>query len=358
MGTVQCETMSKAFILIPGARLPSDIAEKVIGTLTAEQKTALLTIQGDNPQLVTQRFVEGPYRRAPHRLWLWKVLTREGTYPREAPWHWLSLGARELPSELWCLSALKLDVSTQTIKSEVLLSDETYFAASMALQKVLRDSKFQLQMWDGRWFVTRKDNYPIVSAPLESILGQKFSSDWVVGEAKDDLWKLLTDLREVLPPAAREAGIDAFWLWGGGRDCRFNPPTLVRSVASNDPVILGWANASGILNTFLISEKKGWPEDTAPGDVIVHLSGLYTAWLAGDWETWKESLDVVAAEVDRYRTKAKTRDKEVEIFTVCFGEAGAVTLAPQEPTLMQRLFKNKKPNTLLSWYIDSYDSNH
>ena len=348
--------MSKAFILIPGARLPAEVAPAVLEALTDAEKAALLTLQRGEVNLVTQRFDEGPYRRAPHRLWLWKVLTRESTYPREAPWYWLSLGARELSPELWSLTPLSLDASTGKVTGAVTLTNEQFFAACMALQKTLSAHKFQLQMWDTLWFVTRKDNWPVVTAPLATLVGQTLSPELMVGDGVDETWTLLTALRDALPDNVRVAGVDALWLWGGGRDCRFNPPTLIRSVASNDPIVLGWANASGILNTFLVSEEKGWPAETAPGDVVVHLDALYEPWLREDWDAWRAALPTVAAQVERYRTLARARDKDAEILTVCFGETGAVTLAPTAPTLMKRLFGSRSASTLLPWYIDSYDS--
>lgn len=340
--------MPNACLLIPGARLPESVANDVLSGLSDNEREALLRIQADNGEGVTQVLDTGPYRRAPHRVWLWKVLTREVTYPREAPWEWLSLGAREQAPETWCLSALSLDESG-TVTGSVIPDDETFFAATMAISPVLNRAGFRLQLWDNRWFVTCADNLDVVATPLSALYGRNLEST-LTGSKADDTRALLDALKEAL--GGKVAGIDAFWLWGGGRHCRFNPPTLIRSVLCEDAVIRGWANSAGILNTYLLRENALWPDDTAPGDVIAVLSGLYDPWLRGDWKRWAAALPGIADRLEVLRAQAAQRE-DTTALTVLFGETGSITLTPAKTTLLGRFFGSKKA-TLGDWVSDHY----
>ena len=75
---------NKAFLLIPGARLPVDEADRIVESLSPESRQALEAIGEGAGQAVPQVFDHGCYRRAPHLVWLWKVITRRETLPHEA----------------------------------------------------------------------------------------------------------------------------------------------------------------------------------------------------------------------------------------------------------------------------------
>lgn len=331
--------MSKAFILIPGLRLAKDQANALLETLRPEEDEALRRIAPNVKALHAQVFDRGPYWRAQHRLWLWKVLTRDEGYPREAPWLWSALGARELAPELWALSPLCLSPDGDV--TEVTLDASHVFSLSQVLREPLKKAGFQLQLWDNHWFVTRKTPWSVVSTPVSALRGRPFDHRAVLGdtEAFEALLEELHRAKTHWEERENCTLFTHFWLWGGGCEERFYPPTLIRAVASDDPIVLGWANAAGILNTFLTSTQTGWPEDTAPGDVIVLLDTLYEPWLKGDTRAWRLALPRLADQVERYRQHALKRDPQTDVIIVGFGEDGAVSFEPHENTLKNRIFK-------------------
>ena len=115
--------MSKAFILIPGARLPADEADAVLARLTPAESAALASFGDGAGRRHTQGLDAGPCRRAPHLSWLWRVLTRRNSHPPEAPWRWLALGGREQAPELWSLTPLTLGGDGAYCKAD----GKTYF---------------------------------------------------------------------------------------------------------------------------------------------------------------------------------------------------------------------------------------
>ncbi len=349
-------SMSKAFLLIPGARLPKGNPECEALLAREDIRDTLSRVTPAGVSAVTQCLDLGPYRRAPHRIWLWKVLTRERSYPREAPWAWLAMGAREQTPELWALSALRLDAAGR-VQGVVSLGDEDFLTLTMALSPVLARAGFRLQMWDNHWFVTRPTNWDLVSTPADVLVGKSIDCA-MVGEAAPKTKALLEALLSAAAQhGAAVKGIGTFWLWGGGRHCRFNPPTQIRAVASNEPIILGWANASGILNTFLSAEDVGWSAQTAPGDVIATISTLYEPWLREDWQRWAALLPQTIEAIERYRAAALARP-DTDLALVLFGETGSATLMGQAESggLLSRLLKRKAPAADLTAWIDHYDA--
>ena len=172
---------------------------------------------------------------------------------------------------------------------------------------------------------------------------------------------LLREVRAILADhpvnaARRAAGrhaVDALWISGGGHEELFFPPTLIRSVASDDAAVRGWANAAGILIERIGRDTGRWPE--APhGDVVAVIEDLYPAWLARDWEAWARALPEVARKAASYREDAKRFEAD-DVLLVAFGETGAATLAPAEAGLMERLFRRKSSVEPAAWCPDRYE---
>lgn len=308
--------MSKAFILIAGARLPQDVWSTLRPTLSDQHLQALSTLVAPAKDQALQDLGPVSHQRATHRVWLWRVLTQRTGTPHEAPWLWLSLGGRQLSQEMWVLSLLPLNDNKEVESLAPSLDDGRFFEISSHIDPLLRAAGWQLQLWDNNWFLTRRNDFDAVSTPASALVGKRPSREDLFGRQADELWGLLEALNGALPPEISSSY--TFWIWGGGKEELFFPPTKVRALAANDPISLGWANASGILTQYLTSTEKGWPLDTPPGDVIALIDTLYEPWLRHDWTTWLSRLPQVAEQVAAFRQQAQMRE-DTDILTVCFG---------------------------------------
>lgn len=351
--------MSKAFILIPGARLPADEADRIIASLPDESARALASLGEGAGQVVAQVMDTGCYRRAPHLSWLWRVITRRSSTPHEAPWRWLSLGGREQAPELWCLTPLALDDGrVQPERPE--LEEREFMELTFAIEPVFLKAGLRIQIWDTSWFLTRREDWAVTTAPAMALPWLNYDDAPVEGEAADEIRSLLAQTRAILADhpvnaARRAAGkpaVDALWISGGGHEELFFPPTLIRSVASDDAAVRGWANAAGILLERIGKDTGKWP-DAPHGDVIAVIEDLYPAWLARDWKAWAEALPAAARKAASYRADAKRFEAD-DVLVVAFGETGAATLAPAEASLMDRLFRKKSSVSPKAWCPDSY----
>ena len=357
------QTMSKAFLLIPGARLPTSEADAILAGLSADAREALASLGDDAGQVVTQTFDLDCYRRAPHLVWLWRVITRRTSLPHEAPWRWLALGGREQAPELWCLTPYTL--SDGRIASDVPpLDDAAFMQLTFAVEPVILKAGLRLQIWDCHWFLTRREDWALTTAPFMATAGMAPEDLPMTGEAADDVRRMLDEVRSILAShpvneERRRSGqptVDGLWISGGGHEELFFPPTLIRSVAADDDAVRGWANASGILLERLGRDVGRWP-DAPQGDVIAVIEDLYRPWLARDWKAWSDALPGTARKVRDYLEDAKRFDVD-EHLLIAFGEGGAATLAPAEAGLMDRLFRRKSRVSPNAWCPDRYEESH
>ena len=347
--------MSKAFILIPGARLPEGEAQRILSSLPEASARALSSLGEGAGQVVAQVLDAGCYRRAPHLSWLWRVITRRNSTPHEAPWRWLSLGGREQ-----CLTPLSLE-NGHVLAERPELEEREFMELTFAIEPVFLKAGLRVQIWDTSWFLTRREDWAVTTAPAMALPGLMLDEAPVEGEAAEEVKGLLREVRAILADhpvnaARRAAGrhaIDALWISGGGHEELFFPPTLIRSVASDDAAVRGWANAAGILIERIGRDTGRWPE--APhGDVVAVIEDLYPAWLARDWEAWARALPEVARKAASYREDAKRFEAD-DVLVVAFGETGAATLAPAEAGLMERLFRRKSSVEPAAWCPDRYE---
>ena len=335
--------MSKAFILIPGARLPEGEAQRILSSLPEASARALSSLGEGAGQVVAQVLDAGCYRRAPHLSWLWRVITRRNSTPHEAPWRWLSLENGHVLAE----------------RPE--LEEREFMELTFAIEPVFLKAGLRVQIWDTSWFLTRREDWAVTTAPAMALPGLMLDEAPVEGEAAEEVKGLLREVRAILADhpvnaARRAAGrhaVDALWISGGGHEELFFPPTLIRSVASDDAAVRGWANAAGILIERIGRDTGRWPE--APhGDVVAVIEDLYPAWLARDWEAWARALPEVARKAASYREDAKRFEAD-DVLVVAFGETGAATLAPAEAGLMERLFRRKSSVEPAAWCPDRYE---
>lgn len=211
--------MSKAFILIPGARLPEGEAQRILSSLPKASARALSSLGEGAGQVVAQVLDAGCYRRAPHLSWLWRVITRRNSTPHEAPWRWLSLGGREQAPELWCLTPLSLE-NGHVLAERPELEEREFMELTFAIEPVFLKAGLRVQIWDTSWFLTRREDWAVTTAPAMALPGLMLDEAPVEGEAAEEVKGLLREVRAILADhpvnaARRAAGrhaVDALWI--------------------------------------------------------------------------------------------------------------------------------------------------
>lgn len=354
--------MSNAYFLIPGGLLPPKAASEA---LDAEARQSLEELLGDCRASAPQQLAQGlllPFARCTHHLWFWAAVTRARTTPAHAGYEWLAENGPALAGEVWSVTPCRLrDGRTAGLGGSPLTPQEVE-QCSPALRAVLEKSGFVLQLWDAEWYATRKQDWEVVARPWRCQEGFAADDEEALAGDRGAALALMKACGEALAGTQvsqrrREAGLpapDFAWISGGGRAVRFYPPTKVRAVLSDEPVLLSWAREAGILKEYTASASAlAWPADAPPGDVIAVVSDLWEPWLQSDWQAWRRALPKTLDKVRTLRSLARLRGSETAAFVAC-GRGCAVTLAPERKTLHSRLLGrfSTRRGPGLAWIAD------
>ncbi|MCI5850021.1 MAG: hypothetical protein MR009_00470 [Sutterellaceae bacterium] len=353
--------MSTAYYLLPGARLPEAVAREVIG---GTGRDALERIASGLENVSVEQLASGitaPFALCPHHLWFWDIVPRGKTTPAHAAYSWLEDNGPTLGTEIWEVTPCRVSGGKFLGLGEDPLTNSEVDACSPFLRKALARNGFVLQQWDNRWYATRMKDWPVVARPWECEEGRGLDEEALAGDraTAERVMKEAGEALRAAPPVAerRASGRpapDTVWISGGGRQIRFYPPTLIRAVLSDEPVIRGWAKESGILCQYVGRTSDGtWPREAPPGDVIAVVSDLWKPWLRRDWEAWLHALPGAAEKVERLRKGAEERESG-EAVVVCFGRGNSATLTRRTGGLRRRFLGRfgKKAAPGLDWLID------
>ena len=354
--------MSTAYYLLPGARLPKDVAPAVIPRIDRSLLDPILEGLGTP---VCQRLAEGltlPFARCTHHLWFWGVVPRGKTTPAHAAYVWLEDHGPTLATEIWSVTPCVEENGVYRSLGSDPLTAEEIDRCSEPLRKTLAKFGFALQQWDTLWYATRMKDWEAVLRPWECQDGMGLDEGAIAGD-RDMALECLRACAETMAgteitagrKAAGRPAPNAVWIAGGGRQIRFYPPTLIRAVMSDEPVLRSWAMEAGMLCQFVSrTTGKTWPEEAAPGDMIAVISDLWEPWLRGDWDAWLAALPGVASKIAELKAAAIERKTESTAIVAC-GLGTTATLLPKTEGLKSRFLSRfaKKTPPDYSWLTDS-----
>lgn len=338
--------MTQAYFIIPGLLLSS---KKAAGSLSSKTLDAInwLTKGASDPVKQTLCL---PYRKgSTHLAWCWKVLTRSNRPFATAPYRWIMQGGPRLAGEIWRLPILRENHRAETVGFSN-LAEAAVEKIAVNLRPVLQEEGFILQHWDSSLFLTRKTPWGISACETETLVGKKFPGTEALDSPKDErlqqAYAFLLRLRETLRNLAIE-NADSLWIDGGGEAIDFYPPTQIRSVLADDPAIIGWAQACGILNhrTAPSCGAKNWPADAPRGAVIAVLSDFYDPWIRQDAELWNQAAESVAKQIATLKEAARLRGCDEALIVAC-GETTTKTFTVKlsnPRSLLSRLRPTKSP---------------
>jgi hypothetical protein len=251
---------------------------------------------------------------AAHLGWLWSLFGGVQDPPVTAPYVWRALnrgGAIEAASELplWHLDPVHFAFARDRLLVRTLQDDPPTAEESRGLLALAAEAAVEagatVRTIDSRhWFITFDPPWSLATVPLQAAVGR--SAQEVLPEGDDaPRWrKLLTEIqiRWAHDPVnqRREAEgrltINGVWLHGGG-SWEVLPKRPFAAVASADPLLSGWALASGVAPAALASG----PTAMARGDAVLDVwPALHAARAFEDWDAWCIGVDRLAGAVEQW----------------------------------------------------------
>ena len=303
--------MNTVYFLIPGLRLPQTICAEIIARTDC---TKLLESCGSAEEIMSQQLVhDSVWDGAAHQIWLWRVISKQTTDPETAAFEWEADGGPSMGAQTWRLWSFH-QRDDKTVKSpEPVLTQDERIELHDELVRCVRRFGFELQQWEGRWYLTRKTDWAVTVKPWCAQKFHPITEHSVTGDAREDFFALQQALRDFMADSSinvsrRSRGqetVDGFWPDGGSRRHLLKASTL-RAVMCNDSAVLGWAQNAGLLNFRTIPVADDWPK--APeGDLLCVIDDLYESYRQADWQTWSTQLPEVARRICVLSTSARKR---------------------------------------------------
>lgn len=372
--------MTTAYFLIPGARLPAAAASDILPALTHEERALLARLGDGRTAPAVQRLTGSTYRHAPHWSWCWRVIGSRGGNPVEAPARWRASGSPTVDGELRELLVLeRTDRGFACTK----LEDSECFRVLGPVGDLLGRFGLRLQVDGSALYAAARSPMAFDALPSPAFASAEVAElTWEAllahgleahpdapSDALERVRGLLENLKSLIdtPPfealnadraAKGRAPICAFWLSTGGRIEGLYPPSKIRAVLADDPVIRGWALSAGIPAARVqpLSRKTGeadWP--AAPeGELLAVIDCLYAPWLAGDWTAWRQALPRAVETYEALLASARARRAD-ESLLVLFGLGGAASLSEKPTGLLNRLTGRRAGVDPSAWIADTLE---
>jgi len=288
-------------VVVPGALLPSPIAAEVLAAATAPWLKAVLA----RAQAAAAERIDGG---APHLRWLWRRFGGSGE-AITAPYALRALAPDSDPSlQSWHIDPVHFAFARDHVLVAPLDAPPTRDEADLLashLRSALDEAGIAatLHLHADRWLLSLAAPWSLQTTPLDAALGQS-ALETLPGGDDATVWRrLLTDvqMRWHTEPAndAREAAgrptVNGLWLHGGGH-WQALPRQPYGAVAGGDPVLRGWALASGV------APAARYDDGTVPqaaADVLSIRRDLLQAAQFETWGQWIESLAGLDQELHR-----------------------------------------------------------
>lgn len=327
---------TQAYLLVPGLIIPEG-ARNQIPTQALECVSSLSeNLAGD---VLRQEIGEGVFSRSAHLTWLWSVLMRQSPPAQCAAYSWpVKQGPQLFSNDVFELHLAHVDGAG--ILHAAMLTDEQIESLSVVITPVLAQEGFTLQRWDAEFFLTRKTPWNVVARPFEAMTGfvRDYSRDLEINpgvqcapetgiQVRAFIEKLEQTVASLQLLDSEGRPINAAWICAGGRYANVYPPTKIRSVLSDNPTVIGWALAAGILNHRMgpVTGVTEWPADAPNGECIAVIDSLYSAWLARDWARWTQQLPGTVEQV-RALAQAARRKGCDQALIIGFGNAVSISI--------------------------------
>ncbi len=285
------------FVVIPGALVPAALANDVLAAFTNRSLAA---------QLAHARLLDEPTLAAgaTHWNWLWHQFGGAGQ-PVTAPYAWRALNhladseISQHHADAVHFAFARDHLIVKSLAPAPINATEAQALAEDA-EPAVRDAGATLRVVDAsHWFLSFRPDWLLDTVPLDAALAESVSDVMPIGSDASRWRKLLNEVQigwhqHVVNAAREERGdrtINSLWLHGGGV-WRTLPRAPFAAIASNDPVLRGWALASGLAPSSLFEDDALPP---ARGDVLSMWRELLEPARFEAWGDWLASLQTIEA---------------------------------------------------------------
>jgi len=241
-------------VIVPGGLLPSPIAADVLAGAATPWLSEVLARAQSEPSVGFEP--DG----APHLRWLWQRFGGSGE-PVTAPYALQALDeGADRQAQCWHVDPVHFAFAREHLLvaplDELPTPDEEAVLANhlqAALDELAAEAGPILHRHRAQWLLTLARPWSLQASLLDAALGQSAHEHWPAGADAASWRRLLTAVqmrwhREPLNDERETRGrkpINALWLHGGGSWATL-PARAFAAVADADPVLRGWALASGL----------------------------------------------------------------------------------------------------------------
>jgi len=283
-------------VVVPGALLPSPIAADVLAA--ADVPWLARTLARARADSAAAPADSG----APHLSWLWRQFGGTDA-PVTAPYAMRALDAdADCGAQCWHMDPVHFAFARDHLlvapleDSRPAPEEEEVLARHVesALKEHATGDLARLHRYGDHWLLTLARPWSMQATPLDGALGQSAHEHWPAGVDAGAWRRLLTDVQmrwhgEPLNEVREARGqrtVNALWLHGGGAWAAL-PARPFAAVASDDPVLRGWALASGVPRDALLDDHA---EASARGDVVSIRRDLLAPAQFEAWGQWLQRL--------------------------------------------------------------------
>jgi hypothetical protein len=283
-------------LLLPGLRIPSDVAAAIVPGVAAPVLRALFGR--------ATRAALSQHQHAPHRDWIAQhVDARAAT--GGAPYAFAALGGQVNGDEtVWHADPIHLELARDGLIALPLVrppDDQEATALLAAADAIAASAGARFARAGDRWFMRAPGSWRLDTAPVETVWGTSLHEQLPTGPEALQWNRLLNEIQMAWHAhpvnAAREergeSTVNGLWLHGGAAWTAL-PRLPFAAVASDAPELTGAALAAG---TPVLAPAAAWPDGT-----LALWSDALKPRVLHDWPGWQAAVQAIDARLaDRPR---------------------------------------------------------
>jgi hypothetical protein len=292
------------FVLLPGSLVPPAIAADLAGALAGAELIQLVAH--------ARRGVDAVFASdfgSPHRQWLWRAFTGSDGRPLTAPY----FSARVADNcQWWQCEPIHIEIERDQLRigrsadAQLSVGDCAALAADAA--EVLREHGTLHAQSDQPWLLELNEPWTLDTVDLDAARGRSVSPCLPTGPDAARWSRLQNEIQMIWHhhPATRQREalglptVNGLWLHGGGTGAPL-PRQPFATVACTDPVLRGWALASGLAAGAMTNETD---VTRAAGDAVSLWPDLLEPAAFESWSEWIECFGDIDARLSALRSRA------------------------------------------------------
>jgi hypothetical protein len=292
------------FVLLPGSLVPPAIAADLAGALARAELNHLIACARR-----TADAVFAAEAGSPHRQWLWRAFTGSQSRPLTAP-YLASHVADNRP--WWQCEPVHIEIGRDQLRigrsAEAQLSVDDCAALAADAAEVLREHGKLHARSDRPWLLELNAPWTLDTIDLDAARGHSVSMCLPTGPDGARWSRLLNDIQMIWHhhPVNRQrealglSAVNGLWLHGGGTWASL-PRTPFATVGCADPVLRGWALASGLAAGAMTTEME---VTMAAGDAVTLWPDLLEPAAFESWTEWIQHFGDIDARLSALRKRA------------------------------------------------------